>query len=97
MCVFGQKNAKITILEGKTSLKRSFFNSVNEKLRFGSGIIPRVTIRFFCKKIRKHDDFRRLNVSKTVIFAFFFAKNAYSDSLHDPGPKSKFFVNGIQK
>ena len=50
------------------------FNSVNEKLRFGSGIMPRVTNRFFLQKKRKNDHFRRLNVSKTVIFAFFCKK-----------------------
>ena len=35
------------------SVKRSFFNSVNEKLRFGSGIMQRVTVSVFCKKNAK--------------------------------------------
>ena len=39
--------------EGKTSLKRSILNSVNEKLRFGSVIMPRVTVTVFSKKNAK--------------------------------------------
>ena len=35
------------------SVKRSFLNSVNEKLRFGSGIMQRVTVSVFCKKNAK--------------------------------------------
>ena len=35
------------------SVKRSFLNSVNEKLRFGSGIIPKVTVTVFSKKNAK--------------------------------------------
>ena len=50
------------------AVKRSFFNSVNEKLRFGSRIMPRVTVTVFCKKKRKNDNFRFLRGPVCQIF-----------------------------
>ena len=45
--IFWKKTNKLRLVKTRMTVKRSFFNSVNEKLRFGSRIMQRVTVSFW--------------------------------------------------
>ena len=63
----------------QTSLKRSFFNSVNKKLRFGSGIMQRVTVSVFCqKKNAKITVLETFNLLKWSFLRFFGQKRTHT-------------------
>ena len=96
MCAFLAKKTQklpfyplteLWLVKTRMTVKRSFFNSVNEKLRFGSGIIQMALTE------PKNDHF----TDKLGRFWVLLTPKAYGNSLHDPGPKSKFFVNKIKK
>ena len=64
--------------KNQMSVKRSFLNSVNEKLRFGSNIMQRVTVSVACKKNAKMTVLETFNLLKWSILRFFCQKRTHT-------------------